>query len=407
MREVTSYARELLARPIVTHDDVHVLVDKMLFAFETQATQLRARLSHYDDTIRDSLLELTAAHMLQKVHIQPGAVGASPKSQLPLDIRQQLVHASMHWDFDAVEFERASEGKGMEHMFMFFVHDCSSALDTLGLDRLQMETFIKMIANGYCQPPYHNRAHAISVLHAMHMMLQHGGVLDQVGSDPGKQSLYLLASLMAAAAHDVGHPGVSNAFLIDTRHPLAMAWNDQSPLENMHLAKLFEALEVSKVLENLGKEAQRTMRELLIALVLATDMKHHMTVAQQFEATTLGRCMDTREQELRVLKMCIKCADLGHTCMKWPRHMAWVKALQKELHMQGVAEMRAGCKVTALTDPNKTTLFDGQTGFFDVIVLPTYRLLVNAFPACAPLLHEASSNYNTWQSQTCSDQPVG
>jgi hypothetical protein len=40
--------------------------------------------------------------------------------------------------------------------------------------------------------------------------------------------LDILAALIAAAAHDFGHPGVSNSFLVGTGHSLAMTYNDIS-----------------------------------------------------------------------------------------------------------------------------------------------------------------------------------
>lgn len=44
----------------------------------------------------------------------------------------------------------------------------------------------------------------------------------------------VLSALIAAAVHDANHPGRSSAFVIKTRHPLAILYNDMSVLENHH-----------------------------------------------------------------------------------------------------------------------------------------------------------------------------
>ncbi len=48
--------------------------------------------------------------------------------------------------------------------------------------------------------------------------------------------------ILAGLAHDVGHPGVNNPFLILSKHDLALRYNDKSPLENMHASVLYEIL---------------------------------------------------------------------------------------------------------------------------------------------------------------------
>lgn len=47
---------------------------------------------------------------------------------------------------------------------------------------------------------------------------------------------------MAAAIHDFEHPGVNNAFLINSESDLALKYNDTSVLENYHASRAFEVM---------------------------------------------------------------------------------------------------------------------------------------------------------------------
>ena len=59
--------------------------------------------------------------------------------------------------------------------------------------------------------------------------------------------LEVFATLIAAAVHDVDHPGKNNQFLIETGHELAILYNDNSVLENHHLAMAFRIMQVCVV----------------------------------------------------------------------------------------------------------------------------------------------------------------
>ena len=74
--------------------------------------------------------------------------------------------------------------------------------------------------------------HVASVVQMMHMLLRHGGVL----KSNSMNQLQHWACIMSAAVHDFEHGGLNNDFLVKTYHPLAITYNDQSPLENHHVA---------------------------------------------------------------------------------------------------------------------------------------------------------------------------
>ena len=77
------------------------------------------------------------------------------------------------------------------------------------------------------------RVHAASVLHMAHMLLDCPEGLKEVGFVDQEGHLEA-AMLMAAICHDYQHPGLNNDFLIKSHDPLALSYNDKSPLENHH-----------------------------------------------------------------------------------------------------------------------------------------------------------------------------
>ena len=90
----------------------------------------------------------------------------------------------------------------------------------------------------YHPNPYHNCIHATDVLLATNFILN-SKALEDVFS-----SLEIFAALFAAIIHDVGHPGRTNPYLVNTKHELALLYNDNSVLENHHLAVAFKTMEV-------------------------------------------------------------------------------------------------------------------------------------------------------------------
>ena len=93
-----------------------------------------------------------------------------------------------------------------------------------------MRRYLRRVAAEYCDNAYHNAVHAADVTQAVAVMLRHG---------PGTAlaPLERLSLVLAAAVHDLGHGGVTNEFLVATRHPWAVTYNDVSVNENRHVSR--------------------------------------------------------------------------------------------------------------------------------------------------------------------------
>eukprot|EP00966_Prymnesium_polylepis_P262319 6059235-Prymnesium_polylepis.1 len=89
--------------------------------------------------------------------------------------------------------------------------------------------------------------------------------------------LSILAGLLGAAVHDYAHPGTSNAHEVKVLSQKAIQYSDSSVLERHHLASAFALIfdPALKPLASLSSDDIRTVRSLVIEMVLFTDLTRH------------------------------------------------------------------------------------------------------------------------------------
>ncbi|QRV91058.1 hypothetical protein RhiJN_19076 [Ceratobasidium sp. AG-Ba] len=69
---------------------------------------------------------------------------------------------------------------------------------------------------------------------------QSGKFVNRLGSETNKNDVFAL--LLAAVGHDVGHPGLSNAFMTNADTPLSRVFDHKSSLEQLHCALLLRLM---------------------------------------------------------------------------------------------------------------------------------------------------------------------
>ena len=85
---------------------------------------------------------------------------------------------------------------------------------------------------------YHTKVHAADVMQATFFYLECCEGRDQMQLT----DFEVLTALIAAGCHDVHHPGNKNDFEAKLSTTLAVIYNDQSILENYHIAVTFSVL---------------------------------------------------------------------------------------------------------------------------------------------------------------------
>uniref|UniRef100_A0A672IQ38 Phosphodiesterase n=1 Tax=Salarias fasciatus TaxID=181472 RepID=A0A672IQ38_SALFA len=250
---------------------------------------------------------------------------------------------------------------------------------------------------------YHNSLHAADVAQSTHTLLS-TPALDAVFTD-----LEILAAIFAAAIHDVDHPGVSNQFLINTNSELALMYNDESVLENHHLAVGFKLLQEDNcdIFQNLSKKQKQTLRRMVIDMVLATDMSKHMslladlkTMVETKKVTSSGvLLLDNYTDRMQVLRNMVHCADLSNPTKPLDLYRQWTDRIMDEFFQQGDRERERGMEISPMCDKHTASVERTQVGFIDYIVHPLWETWADlVHPDAQDILDTLEDNRNWYQS---------
>ena len=297
-----------------------------------------------------------------------------------------LSRAQTSWTFDPFELTMQQP---LASLAMYLING-EQLIKRLRLDRRNLFNFFCVIESKYQDVHYHNAFHACAVLQYMHVLLTQGSIKDKLRLDDQT----LLACYIAALAHDVGHQGVTNDFLIKSNDELAVTYNDISPLENFHAAECIRCMrrQNCNFIQSESSIDYFKFKTLICKLILATDVRQHFQLLSLFTDT------DDSQDCIPCLQMTIKCADMSHLCSPVELHKQWVHRLEQEFLKQGDVERLRGMPVGLMMDrTKKIKLSDTQVGFFEVVAVPMFRAVEHRYHDALPMLQAAETNMRIWQ----------
>lgn len=302
--------------------------------------------------------------------------------------------------------------------------------------------FVDAISESYRDVPYHNLYHCADVTHTTFLLV------DRLRAPACLTPIECYAVMIAALAHDMDHPGVSNAFLVNARDSLALAYNDASVLENRHVACLYKLISDQPgidVFKNLDAPTWKEVRRMVIAAILHTDMTQHFPMVSKLEvflelkaadiqaahtaqrnilrghtsagpsfsgtegglsaaasayssgASQLSSVFSTQEERTLLLCCILHCADISNPARPAEVAAKWSTRVLTEFFAQGDREREAGSAISPMCDRNTTSRANSQINFVEFVVAPLFSLVVRIFPDAGELLENANATRAYWQ----------
>lgn len=310
---------------------------------------------------------------------------------------EALLERIEEWDFNIFEIAELTNGHPLFFISsaLFNKHDL---LRKFNIDEMKFKRFITVMENGYDnRQPYHNSTHASDVLQTLNYFITKGGLSQYV------TELDILSALIAAIIHDYEHPGLNNAYHINTQSDLAIRYNDKSVLENYHCATAFRLMyeEQNNIFSGLSEAQRKEVRESIVTMVLATDMAQHFDLLGKFKSKLAGNGFDPKDRKdrLLLLQIAIKCADISNPAKSTYLCNAWAARVMEEFFRQGDEERRQQLPISAFMDRTKPAEAKCQLGFIDFIVGPLFEVWVNFLPQMTNLLVLVEQNRAMWKKR--------
>jgi hypothetical protein len=285
-------------------------------------------------------------------------------------------------------------------------------------DAVVMGHFLEAAELGYLKTcPYHNWFHAIDVTHCIYRFL-HVCAAEAYFSNVERYAL-----LVSATCHDVGHPGFNNPFLMETSHELALRYNDKSPLENMHCARLFEFVANPKcnIFGSMTKQQFQEVRKICIEAILHTDNSKHFDMIKEVQMIyeVNSEILDATREFFRedpdefptkeaqeyfrqpdprklLVKLFLHVADISNSMKPFRICRIWAWQVLEEFFLQGDAEKRLNVTVQPLNDREKVNRANSQIGFIEFLVSPLIFAVIKVLPPTEPNAEQMIQNVKTW-----------
>ena len=237
----------------------------------------------------------------------------------------------------------------------------------LDCDKSDVANFFSTIESTYLEQHFHNATHGADVMQAVYSLLVNSSVHKHL------EPVERLAAVIAAATHDIAHPGVNNTFLANKNDALFQKFGEESTLEKFHLKTALKVIEETKILENLTDSDEKKVRSLVKELILATDPAKHNNNKTEFLKIKKELNFENPSHLIQVLKQAMICGDISGQARKLEVATQWGERVYEEFFRLGDLELELNLEVQKLNDRNTVDVNKGQVGFIKFCVRPVFE----------------------------------
>jgi len=266
----------------------------------------------------------------------------------------------------------------------------------------QLDEYISLVASRHATHAFHNFQHATHAIMSILKLLSQFQKQSKGGSKCSTEEVHRIladpftqfACAFTALIHDINHPGVPNARLIEEDPEVATYYKGRSVAEQRSFDIAWNLLQEDrfKLLRSAiysNSVEENKFRQLISKNVMSTDIFDHQQTELRnarwkkvvVEATGSGTKCDMDETASVIIEHLIQASDIAHTIQHWSVYCKWNERLFTEAYQAFLDGRRD-------RDPTETW-YDTELAFFDNYVIP----LAKRLKECATYLGVSGDEY--------------
>lgn len=314
------------------------------------------------------------------------------------------------WEFDVMRFAKVCkalpvtrDGVGpaagplvMLGYDLFFALELASRFN---VNEQTLVSWLSVVEQGHRDVPFHTALHAADVLQCTRYLLLTAGAATKFNFSPSVKFALFIAACISGFDHD----GFTNGYHVATHSPLAVRYANQSVQQRHRVGAILELMLLPRynVLDGLSPARRKEIEDMVLALVLATDLAFHDDITSRFRQKMLENCeFGALEDQMLAARVVFKAASLSFCARPLDIYLQWAARFQAEFSRQGEAEAAAGVAVSCFMDSaaSKSLAVQArlQLSLINTVTAPVMALLAEVLPTLRLLGDYSAINRNHW-----------
>lgn len=251
--------------------------------------------------------------------------------------------------------------------------------------------FLLAVHDLYQKQTIHGWRQAIESTQFVYYLLSSTELIDALSK------LEMLALLISALCHDIDHYDIEDKGRSEIA--LAVLYRNRPILEMHHCEVTISVIskEEQNIFENIENDQSVQLWQMIISLILATDMAQHFEILNKFKALVYPQNMlnlANSQHKLLLMQIILKCSDVAHSCRLMTIDEDFAKKVGKLYYDIDFDDENDGEKVT-----QNVKIAKNMVGFTLIFSRPLFLVLAEAVPGARSAFDQLEGNLEEWKKR--------